>query len=172
MNEALERKLRELPDTPGVYSFLDARGRVLYVGKAKSLKKRVGSYFTARGESSERIARLVQEIRGVDWLLASSEIEALILENSLIKTSKPRYNIHHDVGSVSGRRAGAKARARRRRLLRPVRAGVRRAQDGPPARAALRHPLVSRTDRDEGSPRVPLLAHRSVPRALRWIRNA
>lgn len=92
--DRLERKLRDLPDGPGVYSFLDGRKRVAYVGKAKSLRKRVSSYFTARAQGSERLRRLVAEIRDVEWLVTGSEIEALVLENSLIKKSRPRYNIN------------------------------------------------------------------------------
>ena len=94
MTAALERKMKELPDAPGVYQFLDSRQRVIYVGKAKSLRKRVGSYFTTRTDSSERLTRLVAEIRDVDWLLTANEIEALVLENSLIKKNKPRYNVN------------------------------------------------------------------------------
>ena len=93
MIPALLAKLRDVPDVPGVYSFLDSRSRVIYVGKAKSLKKRVGSYFDARADMAERTRALVGEIRDVEWLVVANEVEALVLENSLIKKSKPRYNV-------------------------------------------------------------------------------
>ena len=91
---ALERKLADLPDSPGVYQFLDARKRVIYVGKAKSLKKRVSSYFGNRTGQHERTRALVAEIRDVDWLLTGTEVEALVLENSLIKKNRPRFNVN------------------------------------------------------------------------------
>ena len=90
----LEQKLADLPDSPGVYQFLDARKRVIYVGKAKSLKKRVSSYFGARGGQHERTRALVGEIRDIDCLLTGTEVEALVLENSLIKKNRPRYNVN------------------------------------------------------------------------------
>jgi len=85
-------KLRELPDAPGVYKLLSARGKVLYVGKALSLKNRVPSYFTAAAEYDPRIAHLVPEIHDIDWVVVPSELDALILESSLIRQLKPRYN--------------------------------------------------------------------------------
>ncbi len=93
VNATLERKVADLPDGPGVYQFLDARSRVIYVGKAKSLRRRVGSYFDLRAESPERTRALVAEIRDVEILVVATEIEALVLENSLIKKNKPRYNV-------------------------------------------------------------------------------
>jgi len=93
MAQALERKLEDLPDAPGVYTFLDARSRVLYVGKAKSLRKRVGSYFDASRGHGERTRAMVAEIRDVEWLLVDNEIEALVLENSIVKQRRPRYNV-------------------------------------------------------------------------------
>jgi excinuclease ABC subunit C len=89
----LERKLRDLPDSPGVYQFLDAKGKVIYVGKAKSLKRRVVQYFQAGRGQAERTRTLVADVRDVDWLSTANEIEALVLENSLIKKSNPRYNV-------------------------------------------------------------------------------
>jgi excinuclease ABC subunit C len=90
----LSAKLADLPDEPGVYRFLDGRGRVIYVGKAKSLRKRVSSYFQAKSGLHERTRALVAEIRDVDWLLTATEVEALVLENSLIKKSRPRFNVN------------------------------------------------------------------------------
>src|ERR1700677_5138025 len=86
--------LKTLPDAPGVYRMLSAAGDVLYVGKAKSLKKRVGSY--ARGAvHSERLTRMIAETAEMLFVTTASEIEALLLESNLIKQLKPRYNVSY-----------------------------------------------------------------------------
>ncbi len=90
---ALADKLERLPDGPGCYRFLDAQGKVLYVGKAKSLRPRVRSYFQPSAQHPPRTEALVAEIRDVDLILTSSEVEALILESNLIKEHRPRYNV-------------------------------------------------------------------------------
>src|SRR5262245_23047785 len=87
------RKLDDLPDGPGVYLYRDRQGRLIYVGKAKSLRSRVRSYFQAgRGEAPKTDA-LVAEIHDLEFIVTRTEVEALILENSLIKKERPRYNI-------------------------------------------------------------------------------
>ncbi|KFG71083.1 excinuclease ABC subunit UvrC [Microvirga sp. BSC39] len=81
-----------LPNAPGVYRMLDAKGDVLYVGKAKNLKNRVGSY--ARGQAhSNRIARMIGETSSMEFVTTATETEALLLEANLIKQLKPRYNV-------------------------------------------------------------------------------
>src|SRR5215212_4166461 len=81
-----------LPNAPGVYRMLDARSEVLYVGKAKSLKNRVGSY--ARGQAhSNRIARMIGETASMEFVTTATETEALLLEANLIKQLRPRYNV-------------------------------------------------------------------------------
>ena len=86
--------LKTLPDAPGVYRMLNAAGDVLYVGKAKSLKKRVGSY-ALRGGHNDRITRMIAETAEMLFVTTASETEALLLESNLIKQLKPRYNVSY-----------------------------------------------------------------------------
>lgn len=81
-----------LPEEPGCYLFLDEGGAILYIGKAKNLKKRVSSYFSGRDHDA-KTRQLVQRIASVDFIVTGSEVEALILENSLIKRHQPKFNI-------------------------------------------------------------------------------
>jgi excinuclease ABC subunit C len=88
----IERRLESLPTRPGVYQFRDAHGRIVYVGKAVNLRNRVRSYFR-ESPASRKVARMVQEIADFDITVVDSELEALILECSLIKTHRPHYNV-------------------------------------------------------------------------------
>src|SRR5437764_13148329 len=90
----IQSYVKTLPDAPGVYRMLDAKGDVLYVGKAKSLKKRVASY-AKTGGLTERIARMVADTSDMLFVTTASEIEALLLESNLIKRLKPRYNVSY-----------------------------------------------------------------------------
>ncbi len=81
-----------MPEVPGVYQFFDAEGGLLYVGKAKNLKNRVGSYFNKQHDSG-RLRLMVKLVRDIQVLVAESELDALLLENNLIKTHQPRFNV-------------------------------------------------------------------------------
>ena len=91
--EVLEAKLELLPVRSGVYLFRDGRGRVIYVGKAKSLRARVRSYFRGPDPVEERLRTLRRRLRALDYVVVGSEMEALILEAHLIKQHSPRFNI-------------------------------------------------------------------------------
>ena len=82
-----------IPTDPGVYRFVDGEGRVLYVGKAKSLRARLSSYFQDPGALSPRIRQMVHTAEGVEWVVVGSEVEALTLEYSWIKEYTPRFNV-------------------------------------------------------------------------------
>jgi excinuclease ABC subunit C len=89
----VEAQVAALPDTPGVYLFRDAEGAVLYVGKAKSLRKRVQSYFRREAFQTRKTAELVERIDRVELLAAGNENEALLLEQNMIKRHRPPFNI-------------------------------------------------------------------------------
>lgn len=91
--EHLRELLQSLPERPGVYQYYDADGRILYVGKAKSLKKRVSSYFTKETHDNWKTNVLVRKIADIKFLIVDTELDALLLENSLIKKHQPRYNV-------------------------------------------------------------------------------
>jgi excinuclease ABC subunit C len=82
-----------IPDAPGSYQFLDAEGRVIYVGKAKSLRSRLSNYFAPPATLPERTYQMVQSADRVEWIVAKNEVEAFFLEFNLIKRHKPRFNI-------------------------------------------------------------------------------
>jgi excinuclease ABC subunit C len=92
-SDDIDRKLDMIPPEPGVYLLKDRAGKVLYVGKAKSLRSRVRAYFRDGGDERFQVRFLMRRVRDFDTLVTRSEKEALILENNLIKQYKPRYNI-------------------------------------------------------------------------------
>lgn len=91
--EALESTLDRVPERPGIYQYFDETGTIIYVGKAKNLKKRVHSYFTKPHDDSPKTRVLVKRIRSLIYIVVNSEEDALLLENNLIKQHKPRYNV-------------------------------------------------------------------------------
>jgi excinuclease ABC subunit C len=92
--EAIRTKAKTLPRRPGVYLMKGAQGRVLYIGKARDLRQRVSSYFQPSRPSHPRTDVLVRSVRDVDFIVTDSELEALILEQSMIKEYRPRYNVN------------------------------------------------------------------------------
>ena len=90
--DVVKEKLKLLPDNPGVYIMLDGYGNVIYVGKARVLKNRVRQYFHS-SEKPEKVMKMVENVRDFNYIITDSEIDALALENNLIKKYKPKYNI-------------------------------------------------------------------------------
>lgn len=91
--EHIQNLLRTLPDSPGVYQYYDETGKIIYVGKAKSLKKRVASYFNKDQYENGKTQVLVRKIADIKYIIVNTEIDALLLENNLIKKYQPRYNV-------------------------------------------------------------------------------
>ncbi|HEY2381875.1 MAG TPA: excinuclease ABC subunit UvrC [Terriglobia bacterium] len=93
MNPTLEAKLKQIPPGPGVYLYKDASGQTIYVGKAKSLRNRVRTYFQLSADFDERKDQMMDSIEDLEFIMTDTEGEALALENNLIKQHKPKYNI-------------------------------------------------------------------------------
>src|SRR6056297_3035051 len=85
--------LKKYPQAPGIYQMLDAQGEILYVGKAKQLRNRLRSYFSAAGDGRLHIPLLMEKVQSIEVIVTDTEKEALLLENTLIKKHRPRYNI-------------------------------------------------------------------------------
>ena len=90
----LQQKLDHLPVEPGVYVYKNAQGKIIYVGKARSLRHRVRSYFQESRPLDTKTQRLVSEIADLEYIVTDSEVEALILESTLVKKHQPRYNVN------------------------------------------------------------------------------
>jgi len=94
MQKTIAQKIKELPQSPGVYIFKDRAGTVLYVGKAVKLRNRVSSYFRKDGgKGSQRIQSMIAQIHGFDFAVTDNELESLVLENNFIKDFRPKYNV-------------------------------------------------------------------------------
>ena len=92
MSKSLELQIKTLPNEPGVYQYFDKEDVIIYVGKAKNLKKRVASYFNKNHENGKTRV-LVKKIVRIKHIVVNTETDALLLENNLIKKYKPRYNV-------------------------------------------------------------------------------
>src|SRR3982750_4212509 len=92
-SERVAEQLKNLPTRPGVYLFRDEQGQILYVGKAKSLRPRVRSYFQARGRDRPTISQLPNRVHDVEVIVTQSEVEALHLEQNLVKRHRPPFNV-------------------------------------------------------------------------------
>jgi excinuclease ABC subunit C len=93
LDDRLKEVVQRLPDSPGVYKFLNQDGVLIYTGKAKSIKKRVSSYFSKGSGLNQKTLRLVSEIDSIDYTVSNTEFDALLLENNFIKQNQPKYNI-------------------------------------------------------------------------------
>ena len=93
MNTALKHKLTQLPQSPGVYFYKDDKGKIIYVGKASILKRRVSSYFQNTKRHDRKTSVLVTKIHALDWIETASELDALFLESEMIKRYKPAFNV-------------------------------------------------------------------------------
>ncbi|MDQ3283953.1 MAG: excinuclease ABC subunit UvrC, partial [Acidobacteriota bacterium] len=91
--ERLKARLKEIPERPGVYLHKNGEGEVIYVGKARNLRNRVTSYIVGRGARDTKTMTLIHEIESIDFVTTNNELEAILLENNLIKAHQPRYNI-------------------------------------------------------------------------------
>lgn len=89
----IKEAIQRLPDSPGVYRFYNSDHELIYIGKAKSLKKRVNSYFTKAAGVNRKTLKLVSEIAGIEYTVSETEFDALLLENNFIKQNQPKYNI-------------------------------------------------------------------------------
>ena len=135
-----------VPDAPGSYQFKDADGRVIYVGKALSLRQRLASYFGDPTQLHPRTQQMLERARSVEWIQVRSEVEAIMLEYSLIKAHRPHFNVRlvddksypyiaattDETWPRAARHAGHEAQGHA--LFRPVRPGLRRPGDARHAR--------------------------------------
>ena len=170
-----------IPDAPGSYQFLDAEGRVIYVGKAKSLRSRLSNYFLQPELLAERTRQMVTTAESVEWIVAKNEVEAFFLEFNLIKRHKPRFNIRlkddksYPYLAVTLDEDWPRAMVLRGQKRKGVRyfgpyARVRHPRDARPPLAHLPDPHVHQGEvRPASSPRppVPLRAHREMRGAVR-----
>src|SRR5256714_5078987 len=93
LEETIKRRLQAVPESPGVYLFRDVKTNVIYVGKALRLRDRLRSYFTPGYAQTARVAELIHRATDFEFVTTANEVEALVLENNLIKNYRPRFNI-------------------------------------------------------------------------------
>ncbi len=93
VEDPLAPLIRTMPEKPGIYQYFDREGRIIYIGKAKNLKKRVSSYFNKDASLSGKVRTLVKNIADIQHLVVDTELDAILLENNLIKKHQPRYNV-------------------------------------------------------------------------------
>jgi excinuclease ABC subunit C len=93
LSDLVKETISSLPDSPGIYRYYNRDGELIYVGKAKSLKKRVSSYFNKQSQYNRKTEKLVSEIAKIEFTITNSEFDALLLENNFIKQNQPKYNI-------------------------------------------------------------------------------
>ena len=93
MLDYLKNIIQNIPEKPGCYQYFDDKGTIIYVGKAKNLKKRVSSYFTKSHDNSPKTRILVSKIKDIKYIIVDSEEDTFLLENNLIKEYQPRYNV-------------------------------------------------------------------------------
>src|SRR5687768_12603383 len=93
LDDRLKEVVQRLPDSPGVYKFYNQDDILIYIGKAKSIKKRVSSYFSKSSGINRKTLKLVSEIVKIDYTVSNTEFDALLLENNFIKQNQPKYNI-------------------------------------------------------------------------------
>ena len=94
MNDLLNNKITNIPQKPGVYQFINDKGEIIYIGKAKNLRTRVRSYFQKNKYQTPKNQSMIKRILDLEWIVVSSEVEALLTEANLIKENKPHYNIN------------------------------------------------------------------------------
>ena len=174
----LKAQIARLPEQPGVYVYYNDAGDALYVGKARALRDRVRSYLGAHG-TSPRIDALLDEAQRLEVIVTDSVMEALALENHLIKQRMPRYNIllRDDKnypylqlttgGAISAGARGPARPARRTLLCRTVPAGLARPADDGVDAPVVRHPVVQRGHHRRTRAPVPRVRHQTVHRAVR-----
>jgi hypothetical protein len=129
----LKAKTEALPKKPGIYFLKDREGSVLYIGKARSLKERVKSYFAPTSDS--RIHNLIAETRDLDYILTGSEREAAFLENNFIREHQPKYNLSDE-----------ECQAGQREIFRPVQPSLRSTEHHLSCDETLWHPDLHRKD--------------------------
>ena len=107
-SDKLKATVSSLPDSPGVYRYYNEEGILIYVGKAKSLKKRVSSYFNKQSQYNRKTEKLVSEIAKIEFTLANTEFDALLMENNFIKQKKKNQKSNFIKQKLRGKASGKK----------------------------------------------------------------